>query len=486
MEKKLVYDIHDKPKFGQMLIFAIQQVLAILAATIAVPTIIGLPTQIPAAILGAGIGTLVYQLFTRFKSPVFLGSSFAFLSSLFVAVAYGYCGIILGSVVAGLAYVAIAVIVRITGTAWVDKLMPPAIIGPTVALIGLSLAGSAMGDIVEVRSINGTYNLVSLFCGLVTFLAVVISSTQKRFKMARLVPFIIGIGAGYVTATIFTVIGIATDINYFRIIDFQPIIDNFISSEGTFKGIEAIFACPDFALLEAINELLTGNLSQAILTANPDAALLNAGGIAEVVIAFLPVALVVFAEHIADHKNLSSIIGHDLIKDPGLDKTLLGDGVGSIAGTVFGICPNTTYGESVGCVAITRNASVATITTAIMCIILSFIKPLMVILQSIPSCVMGGVCLTLYGFIAVSGLRMFKHLDLDDNKNLFVVASILISGIGGLAVQIPYEISQANEITGTIQITPIATALIIGIVTNAILTKVEKSKIGVDPEDKAE
>jgi len=184
MEKKLVYDIHDKPKFGQMLVFALQQLLAILAATIAVPTIIGLPTQIPAAILGAGIGTLVYQLFTRFKSPVFLGSSFAFLSSLGVAVAYGYCGIILGSVVAGLVYVLIAIVIHFTGTNWVDKLMPPVIIGPTVALIGLSLAGSAMGDIVKANSstLYGSDNLVALLCGLIAFFVIVICSTQKRVK----------------------------------------------------------------------------------------------------------------------------------------------------------------------------------------------------------------------------------------------------------------------------------------------------------------
>ena len=180
MEKKLVFDIGDKPKFGQMLVFALQQVLAILAATIAVPTIIGIPTEIPAAILGAGIGTLVYQLFTKFKSPVFLGSSFAFLGSLSVALAYGYCGIILGSVVAGLVYVVIAIIIHFVGTNWVDKLMPPVIIGPTVALIGLSLAGSAMGDIVKANAsvMYGANNLVSLLCGLVAFFVIVICSTQ--------------------------------------------------------------------------------------------------------------------------------------------------------------------------------------------------------------------------------------------------------------------------------------------------------------------
>ena len=476
MEKKLIYDINDKPKFGQMLIFAMQQVLAILAATIAVPTIIGIPTHIPAAIFGAGVGTLIYQLFTRKKSPVFLGSSFAFLGSLGVALAYGYCGIILGSVIAGLVYVVLAAIIHFVGTDWVNKLMPPVIIGPTVALIGLSLAGAAMGDIVKANSsvVNSGYNLVALFCGFVAFLVIIICSTQKKVKMARLIPFILGIAAGYLVATIFTVIGKAADIDYLMIINFQPIIDNFIGDDGAFRGIEAIFSIPSLSIVEAIKELSTGDISDVILTANPGAKVIDAGGIAEVVMAFLPVALVVFAEHIADHKNLSSIIDRDLIKEPGLKRTLLGDGVGSIAGTMFGICPNTTYGESVGCVAITRNASVATITTtAFMCIGLSFISPLMVILQSIPSCVMGGVCLTLYGFIAVSGLKMFKDLDLNENKNLFVVAAILISGIGGLTIQIPYAIAENGAIDKSIQITAIATALIVGIITNAVLTKVE-------------
>ena len=481
MEKKLIYDIGDKPKFGKMLIFALQQVLAILAATIAVPTIIGLPTQIPAAILGAGIGTLVYQLFTRFKSPVFLGSSFAFLSSLGVALSYGYCGIVLGSVVAGLAYVAIALIIHFTGTAWVDRLMPPVIIGPTVALIGLSLAVNAMNDIVTANSstLYGKDNLAALFCGLVAFIVIVICSTQKRVQMARLIPFIIGIGAGYAVAAIFTFIGMFTGADYLMIIDFTPLVSNFVDADGAFRGLSAIFQIPHLAAVEGAKELISGNMSPEILAANANAKLLGLGGVAEVVIAFLPVALVVFAEHIADHKNLSSIIDRDLIKEPGLKRTLLGDGVGSIAGTVFGVCPNTTYGESVGCVAITRNASVATITTtAFMCIILSFVSPIMALLRTIPSCVMGGVCLTLYGFIAVSGLKMFKDLDLNESKNLFVVASILISGIGGLTIKIPYMISAEGVITNTIQITSIATALIIGIVTKAILDRLEKSKLG--------
>ena len=425
---------------------------------------------------------------------MFLGSSFAFLSSLFVALAYGYAGIVLGSVIAGLVYVVIALIIRFVGTEWVNKLMPPVIIGPTVAVIGLSLAGNAMGDMVKSNAIAApalpsheivgspiaSYNLIALLCGLVTFFVVVICSTQKRRQMPRLIPFIIGIAAGYVTASVFTVIGTVANIEYFKIINWQPIIDNFVTAEGQFRGIEAIFKLPDFAIVEAIKELVTGSssiegASWLIYTEDLQGSLANC---IAVVVAFLPVALVVFAEHIADHKNLSSIIDRDLIKDPGLARTLLGDGVGSIGGTLFGICPNTTYGESVGCVAITGNASVITITTAvIMCLCLSFFSPLMVLLQSIPSCVMGGVCLTLYGFIAVSGLKMIKDVDLNENKNLFVVSAILIAGIGGLAIQIPYAFGTeggATVVNAFVQVTPVATALILGIITNAVLSKLDK------------
>lgn len=476
----LIYDVQDKPKFGKLLIFALQQVLAIMAATIAVPTIIGLPAQIPAALLGAGVGTIVYLLFTRFKSPVFLGSSFAFLSSLGVALAYGYCGIIVGSIFAGIVYVVIAIIIHFAGTKWVSKLMPPVIIGPTVALIGLSLAGSAMGDITKASGavVNGSYNLVALLCGLIAFIVIVLASIQKKYKMMKLIPFIMGIAAGYVAAAIFSIFGYACDVEYLKIIDWSPLVANFVNADGSFVGVTAFLNYPDFALIEAIKEISSG---EAQITG---ATLLNSAGVAEVALAFIPVALVVFAEHIADHKNLGSIIGRDLVEgEPGLKRTLLGDGIGSIAGTVLGICPNTTYGESVGCVAITRNASIRTIfVAACMCIVLSFLSPVMALLRTIPSCVMGGVCLTLYGFIAVSGLKMFKDIDLGDNKNLFVVSAILIAGIGGLSIQIPYRLAGNGEVAKYIEITSIATALILGIVTYAIISAVEKKQGGKEEE----
>ena len=489
MNNQLVYDVNDRPPFGKLLVFAFQQVLAIMAATIAVPTIIGLPTQIPAAILGAGLGTIVYLLFTKFKSPVIISSSFAFLSSLSTAIAFGYCGIILGGILAGLVYVVLALIIKFVGSKWVSKLMPPVIIGPTVALIGLSLAGSAMGDIVKASgaTINASYNLVALFCGLVTLITICVCSTQKKFKMGRLIPFIIGTGMGYAVASIFSIFGHCFNVEYLKIVNWKPLVDNFVK-DGSFTGVTAFLNYPDFALIEAIKELVNGNVSDAILAANGAATTITWAGVGEIILAFVPVALVVFAEHIADHKNLGSIIGRDLVEgEPGLCRTLLGDGVGSMVGTVFGICPNTTYGESVGCVAITKNASVSTIfTAAIMCIILSFISPIMALLQTIPSCVMGGVCLTLYGFIAVSGLKMFKDIDLGDNKNLFTVSTILIAGIGGLSIKIPYALQNDGTVSKTITITSIATALILGIVVHAIIQAIEKKQGDDEQSDEPE
>jgi uracil permease len=185
--------------------------------------------------------------------------------------------------------------------------------------------------------------------------------------------------------------------------------------------------------------------------------------LATIAVAYIPVAFVVFAEHIADHKNLSSVVEEDLLTNPGLHRTLLGDGIGSIAGAFFGGCPNTTYGESVGCVAITRNASVATITvTAVMAIVISFISPFVAFLDSIPGCVMGGICITLYGFIAVSGLKMIQKVDLENNANLFTTAAILIPGIGGMSMAIG---SGDNKV----YITGVACSLILGIITNTLV-----------------
>ena len=461
MNNSLVYNIKDKPKFGELLLFAFQQVLAILAATILVPAIIGNGMSQSAALFGAGVGTLVYQLFTKFRSPVFLGSSFAFIGSMFaafggaVSVSAGYAGLIIGAILAGLVYVVIALVIKLAGVAWINKLMPTVVIGPTVALIGLSLAVNAVNDLtvgkvmvestelvikdgaiaVNTTMVSACSPYVALICGLITLFSIFLFSVFGK-KMAKLIPFILGILVGYVAASIFTVIGILTENVSLQVINF-----------AAFKGME-IFAVPDFSFLEAFKGVKD----------------IDGAFLATVAVAYVPVAFVVFAEHIADHKNLSSIIGTDLLENPGLHRTLLGDGVGSMAGAFFGGCPNTTYGESVGCVAITKNASVITITTtAIMSMIISFFGPFVTFLSSIPNCVMGGVCVALYGFIAVSGLKMIQQVDLGDSRNLFVVSAILIPGIGGLSVSF-----------GDVTLTTIACALILGIVTNILLNKIKK------------
>ena len=447
---KLYYDIHEKPKFPQLVIYAIQQLLAIMAATLVVPLIISNDMQPSAALFGAGVGTLIYQLFTRGKSPVFLGSSFAFIGSMSaafaggVSAALGYAGIIMGAIFAGLVYVVIALLIKGTGVNWIDKLMPKQVIGPTVAIIGLSLAGNAIGDLqtgdvstmVEVNgemvSQMATNPLIAVLCGLVALFVTMICSTYGK-KSIKLIPFIIGILSGYGLAAIFTVIGNAAGIDALKVIDFS-----------VFSGM-SLFEIPRFTFLTAIDGVKE----------------IDAAYIGTIAAAYLPVAFVVFAEHIADHKNISSIIEKDLLKEPGLDKTLLGDGVGSMFGAFFGGCPNTTYGESVACVAITRNASVATIrTAAIGAILISFFSPFVAFVDSIPACVMGGVCMALYGFIAVSGLKMVQSVNLEDNKNLYTVSVILIAGIGGLTLSF-----------GKITITAVACALILGIITNLVLGK---------------
>ena len=455
---KMIYQVKDKMKFGPLLIFALQQLLAIITATLVVPVVVneetGANMSSAAALMGAGIGTLIYVLFTKRKSPVFLGSSFAFIASMTTAfagaasAAIGFAGIIIGAFFAGLVYVVIAIIVKLVGVNWIDKLMPPVVIGSTVAIIGLSLAGNAIGDITKgnivVDGVAVASQLITVVCGLITLIVTVVSSTYGK-KYGKLIPFIFGILAGYAACGIFTIIGNRFDINALKILN----TDSFkalVSDGGV--SVKTFLSVPDFTIVSAAEGFK--HVTPAYL--------------GTVAVAYIPVAFVVFAEHIADHKNISSIIEKDLLREPGLHRTLMGDGIGSLVGALFGGCPNTTYGESVGCVAITKNASIYTIiTAAILAIIISFIAPFIAFVNSIPSCVMGGVCMALYGFIAVSGLKMLQPVDLNKNKNLFVVSTVLVTGIGGLTLQF-----------GQVTLTSVACALILGIIVNIIVSKADE------------
>ena len=475
---KLTYQVEDRPKLGQTLIFSLQQLLAIMTATLVVPIIInnnvpGCALTPAAALFGAGIGTFVYLLFTKFRSPVFLGSSFAFIGSMTTAaagaasMALGYLGLILGAVFAGGVYALIALAVKFAGVNWLHKLMPSVVIGPTVTIIGLSLAGNAVGDLMKgsvtspqvVQEIADgkivdklvqtpvASPLIAILCGVIALFVTMLCSTYGK-KMLKLIPFIIGILTGYAVAAIFTVIGNAAGADALKILDFSQI--SALWKEGVSLST---FVNKDigFVFLKSIDGLKE----------------LNGSYILTVAVAYVPVAFVVFAEHIADHTNISSIIERDLLVNPGLSRTLLGDGIGSMAGAFFGACPNTTYGESVACVAISGNASIVSIVgAAALAIVVSFFAPFVAFVNSIPSCVMGGICMALYGFIAVSGLKMIRDVDLGENHNLFVVSTILIAGIGGLTLNF-----------GDVTITPIAVALILGILANVILNhKREKSE----------
>ena len=432
----LIYGIKDKPKFGEVVLFAIQQLLAIMAATIAVPAVVGNGMTASAALFGAGVGSIVYLLFTKSASPVFLGSSFAFIGSMFSAfggaasVSIGYAGLIIGALMAGLVYVIIAIVVKFCGVKWIDKLMPPVIIGPTVAIIGLSLAGNAIGDLMR-SNVEGGSVYVCLICGLVTLAVTMLCSTYGK-KMVKLVPFIIGILAGYVCASIFALIGKATNNPALVVINYSAL-----------QNIGSVISLPEFTFTKADWSGVTGSYLLTIF------------------VAYAPVAFVVFAEHLADHKNLSSIVGVNLLEEPGLTRTLLGDGIGSVVGAFFGGCANTTYGESIATVAITRNASTVSIWgAAIACLIFSLITSLVAFLETIPSCVMGGVCVALYGFIASSGLKMLQPVDLNKNRNLFVASVIFIVGVGGMVVSF-----------GAVEIRTVACALILGILTNVMLSR---------------
>ena len=476
----LIYDVEDKPSWGKTIVFALQQLLAIMAATIAVPMIVGNGMSTSAALFGAGVGTIVYLLFTKSKSPVFLGSSFAFLGSMFAAFGgaagygtLGFLGLIIGAIFAGLVYVILALVCKKFGTGWISKLMPAVVIGPTVAIIGLSLSVNAVGNVfgysdakvfVATEGEITWHVLACIAVGLITLFAVIITSVYSKPKgFLKLIPFVVGIAIGYLVALALTGLGYALDKDALKIIDFGT-----FTNAGWDKFIGGW--CPEFTFIKAFE------------TFGDSANFANFGPyIGTLAVAYVPVAFVVFAEHIADHKNLSTIIGRDLLEEPGLHRTLLGDGVGSMAGAFFGGACNTTYGESVGCVAISGNASIRTIwVTALMAIVLSFFLPFSTLLASIPTPVMGGVCIALYGFIAVSGLKMIQKVDLNDNRNLFVVSVILIAGVGGFTMKFVLP----ND-AGVITLTEVACALILGIIVNVIVN-LKKDKNDQPAEEPAE
>ena len=458
----LVLDVHEVPqKKSQWALLSIQHILAMFVACITVPLLIG--TSIPATIISAGVGTLIYIFLTQKKSPVVLSSSFAYLSSMGLAfgldanptdaVTGNYLALAIGMILVGLIYVIVALVIKKFGTGWLFKLLPTIVVGPVIMVIGLGLAGSAVNNLTNTAASALNYNLVHILCGLVALFVTAITAHYGK-KTLSLIPFVIGMSAGYVTALIFTGIGYAANWDYAKVIDFSPIVNNFKEiTVSSFIGYDC------FAFLEWNNGTFEW------------------GQILTIILAFAPVSLVTICEHIGDHLNLGGVIHKDLLKDPGLDRTLMGDGIATAVSGVLCGCANTTYGENVAVVGVTKVASVRVIITAcIATIALGFFTPLMVVVQTIPACVTGGVSLVLYGFIASSGVKMLinEQVDFTKTRNIFIAAAILVAGIGGLTFKF--------EIAGQlVQVTSTAVAMILGIIRNIVL-KEKKEEVVEEKE----
>ena len=487
--KTLIYDVEENPKKkSEWVLFAIQHILAMLVACITVPSLTGLP--IGSTLVSAGIGTIIYILITKKKSPVFLSSSFAYLNAMFSGLAVGvsksvidsfdkdfvafgqsghanYAAVMLGMAFVGLVYVIIALIIKKTGTRWLNKLLPPVVVGPVIMVIGLSLAGASAVPSV----MGGTYAITKLGCSawydtlLSTGVALVACFVTafvavKGNKTFRLIPFVIGMVSAYLLALVLSLIGLLAKVDSLQIINLNMFTEVKWNTLGAWLNVSS----SDWMFTLALNS---------------DAAF-NIAVVGQVAILFIPVALVTICEHIGDHKNLGNIIGRDLLEEePGMTRTLIGDGLATaVSGSLCGAA-NTTYGENVAVVGVTRIASVNVILlAAVMAIGFGFFAPLTLVLSSVPSCITGGVSLILYGFIASSGVKMLikEKVDFNKTKNIIVASVILVSGIGGLT----FVFGSGNS---AITVTSTAVSMLLGIFFNLILKDEEKD---VEQEEKEE
>lgn len=462
-EKNLVLDVEENPKkVSEWLLFAIQHILAMLVACITVPLLTGLP--VAATIISAGIGTICYIVITKFKSPVFLSSSFAYLAPMGSALTIGmignatgmnYLALIIGMILVGLVYIIVSIVIKFVGTNWLNKLLPPIIVGPVIMVIGLSLAGSAVGNLTSASASGQGYNLIAILCGLIALFVTALSSYYGKGKMASLIPFVTGMGSGYIIAVLFTLFGYIIGKNeYFNIVNFSPLVELF----GDYFSLASIINYKVF---------IPNDTESFIFLRFDEISKFDWATITEVIALFVPVSLVTICEHIGDHKNLGNIINRDLLNDePGMSRTLLGDGVATaVSGALCGAA-NTTYGENVAVIGTTKIASVKVVLlAALLSIAIGFITPFTALLKTIPSCVTGGVSLVLYGFIASSGVKMLiqEKIDFSKTKNIFIASAILVVGIGGLALKF------GDPSNPVITITSIAVSMIVGIALNLVL-----------------
>ncbi|ERJ12587.1 uracil-xanthine permease family protein [Haloplasma contractile] len=419
----LVYDVHEQPTLGKWIILSLQHVLAMFGSTVLVPAITGLPVSV--TLVSAGLGTLLYIILTNGKSPVFLGSSFAYISPILTAMTIGVAteggknpgAVAAGLMTVGIIYLIIALIIKFLGTGWLNHILPPIVIGPTIIVIGLGLAPVAI-NMAQTNG-TGTFDPKYLAVALITlFTAIIISNFTKG--LIQLIPIMIGIAVGYISAIMFGIVN-------FDILSQHNIIE-----------------MPEFLFLDGWPQFSF-----------------------EVIAIMAPVALVTISEHIGDHLVLSSIIGKDLTKNPGLARTIAGDGLATLTAGFLGGPANTTYGENTGVVGITKVASVWVIGgAAVIAFFLGFIGKFTALITTIPAAVMGGVSILLFGVIASSGARVLinNKIDFSKQRNLIIAAVILVTGIGGMTIKI-----------GNVEFAGMALAAITGIVLHLILPNKDDS-----------
>ena len=467
----MLLEVDEAPKkAGKWIILAIQHVLAMFVACVTVPMIvfsgvnvtIGGVTQNLASVMiaptlfSAGVGTIFYLFVTKFKSPMFLASSFAYMAAMSEAIKVdaqaGQVNLWIlpaGMAMVGVVYCLVALLIKLFGVAWLNKLLPPIVVGPVIMVIGLSLAGSAIGNLTGTAA--GAYNWCNIISGLVAMVVTAICAHYGKGTIS-LIPFVLGMLSGYITGVLFTAIGYyGCSSDYCRVVNFDPFINLFSNIR-----VQSFLDYPKFLFLAA----QSGNVVP-----------LSGSAIGQAALIFIPVSLVTICEHIGDHKNMSGLLQRDLLEEPGLSRTLIGDGVATaISGCLCGAA-NTTYGENVAVVGVTKIASTKVIFLAcIFSMLLGFFSPVMALTQTIPACVTGGVSLILYGFIASSGVKMLIHekVDMSKTKNIFVSSVILVAGIGGLVFSFG-----SGEVS--MSITSVSVAMILGIIMNAILREKKPS-----------
>ena len=411
------YDVHDMPKPGLLLGLSFQHLFAMFGATVLVPILVGIDPAI--ALFSSGLGTLAHLSVTKYKIPAYMGSSFAYIATMQTLMKTdGIAAVAQGAIAGGLVYLIVALIVRKIGNAWIDKILPPVVVGPVIMVIGLSLAGSAVSD---AMTVDGSYNFTSLVISMVTLFAVIAFNIYGK-KIVAVIPILLGLIVGYVFSLI---LGAVTGQ---QLIDFTTIAN------------AKWFDVPDFSIMFADYDFKL--YPSAILT-------------------MAPIAFVTMTEHFGHVMVLNSLTGRDFFKDPGLDRTLMGDGPSQIIAGLFGAPPVTSYGENIGVMALNKIYSVYVIAgAAIIAVIMSFVGKVSAILMSIPSAVLGGVSIALFGVIASSGLKILieNKVNFDNKKNLLIASVILVSGIGGLTLQV-----------AGLQITGVAFSTLLGIILYQIL-----------------